>query len=108
MDGTELLLHVNLMQEFLFGNSNELVLHQYPVSLVAGLSFLPKFIVRALATVAVIFSWSGGDYVQVGPDIEPVNHDIVVTLPWHHSGGTLSCCCYRRIDMDFGNSPMYL
>lgn len=108
MHGTELLLGVNLMQELLLGNSNKLILDQNSVSLVAGLSFLPELVIRALAAVTVIFSWPGGDNVQVGPHIESVNHNIMVTLPWHHGGSTLSCSRNGRIHVNFGNPSVYL
>lgn len=63
--------------------TNEFILDQNPVSFIAGLSFLPEFIIRALAAVTIIFPRSGGDNIQVSSDIKAVDSNIVVSLPWH-------------------------
>lgn len=105
-DGTVPLLQVDLMQELVLRHSEEVVLDKRAVALVVG---LPLFLFLLLShrrgfRRRLVF-WNR---VQVGSHIEPVYHDVAVSLPWHHGDRAVSCLRNGQVNVYLAAAPMQL
>lgn len=104
-DRTVLFLEVYLRQEFLFGHSEEVVFDQNAISLVVGLTILPRLVVwNPLGVSAFVFS----DVIEVSSAVKPVDHGVHVTLPGHHVCRTVGCLRHRRIQVNLALTAVQL